>query len=591
MKRKWTALWQGLSASLKWRVLALTLAVFMAVAVPAFLAFHWIVDTTIVKLGTLFAEKQVLFDRYRGMDALMREVSLAETLARAPAVREWAANENDPDKKARGIGELEHFRIAFKDQSYFFVVDGSGHYYFNDRQDSFSGNQLRYTLDRNNPRDGWYVKTTAAGPGCQLNVDRDDKLAVTKVWINCPVMDGKRVLGVLGTGVDLSAFIQEVVNFPQTGVQSMFVDRDGAIQAHRDPAMVDFHSLTNDTKNKKTIFRQLDSDADRETLAGMLATLTGGETAVESRFMRIDGHQYLVGVGYLDRLGWFNVTLMDVDRIIDRRLFLPIAGLLGFMMAAAVVLLTLLFKRSVLDRLARAEEVARRVAVGDFSIAEIDNGPDEIGRLSRTFARMVQAVGHHTRELEATVQERTDALRRLAHFDPLTEIYNRRGFTDAALRVRRRAKQIGKDLGLMLIDMDLFKHINDEFGHASGDVALAQAARRLESTLQANDICARWGGDEFVVLIADSDDVMLALIGTKLLDAVGRPPVRLDDGRELTLTLSIGACRMAADAPLEQAVAQADAALYAAKRAGHNRVVVYDPARHSQLAAPQAKSA
>jgi diguanylate cyclase (GGDEF)-like protein len=139
--------------------------------------------------------------------------------------------------------------------------------------------------------------------------------------------------------------------------------------------------------------------------------------------------------------------------------------------------------------------------------------------------------------------------------------------------------------------MDLFKDINDEFGHASGDVALAQAARRLESTLQANDICARWGGDEFVVLVADSDDVMLALIGTKLLDAVGKPPVRLDDGRELTLTLSIGACRMAADAPLEQAVAQADAALYAAKHAGRNRVVVYDAERHNQFAAPQAKSA
>ena len=80
----------------------LILAVFMAVAVPAFLAFHWIVDTTIVKLGTLFAEKQVLFDRYRGVDALMREVSLAETLVRSPAVREWAADETAPDKKARG---------------------------------------------------------------------------------------------------------------------------------------------------------------------------------------------------------------------------------------------------------------------------------------------------------------------------------------------------------------------------------------------------------------------------------------------------------------------------------------------------------
>ncbi len=84
----WTASWRGWS--LRTRVLALTLATMALVSIPTATAFHWIVKGTVVKLGTLFAEKQILFDRYRGLEALMREVSLAETVARAPVILEWA---------------------------------------------------------------------------------------------------------------------------------------------------------------------------------------------------------------------------------------------------------------------------------------------------------------------------------------------------------------------------------------------------------------------------------------------------------------------------------------------------------------------
>ena len=268
--------------SLRARVLALCLASLIAVAIPATAAFFWIVNTSVVKIGTLFAEKQILFDRYRGLESLMREVSLAETVARAPSIMEWAEDEASPDKMTRGIAELEHYRLSFKDQSYFFVINRSGSYYFNDDKNSYAGNQKRYTLSAGNPRDGWYYKTIAAGSGCQLNVDRDDNLAVTKVWINCVIQKDGRVLGVIGTGVDLSQFIREVVEFPQKGVQSMFVDRNGAVQAHRDPKLVDFHSLTKDVKAKKTIFRLLDEQADKDRLLAMMKEVSAGTVLVRS---------------------------------------------------------------------------------------------------------------------------------------------------------------------------------------------------------------------------------------------------------------------------------------------------------------------
>jgi diguanylate cyclase (GGDEF)-like protein len=568
------------AASLRTRVLLLIVTVFVAVAVPAYVAFEWIVKSTIIQLGTLFAEKQVLFDRYRGLDALLREVSLAETLVGSATMREWAADELSPDKRARALAELERFRAIFRDHSYFFIINDSGNYYFNDRDNSYAGAQKRYAVRRDNPRDGWYFTTIESGPGCKLNVDHDDTLDVTKVWINCVVTDGARVLGALGTGVDLTEFIREVVDVPQVGVQSMFVDRNGAIQAHRDPRMVDFHSLTKDTKSKRTVFQLLDRPADQSALADMMGDVSSGGNKVVSRFLHMDGRQVLIGVGYLDRIGWFNVTLMDVGQIIDSSLFKPIAALLAAMMAAAAILVTLLFKRRVLDRLERVEAAVARVQGGDFAAPEIDHEPDEIGRLSRVFARMAESVGDHTQLLEAAVEARTEQLERIANVDPLTDVWNRRGFLAAFVRERNRADRAETQLGLLLIDMDNFKTINDAFGHHGGDAALAEAARRLTGIMRNYDSCGRWGGDEFIMLVADCDAEVLAGVARRIVAEVTETPIRLGDGQDVRMTISIGACLMQPDEPFDAVAAKTDAALYAAKRDGRDRVVMFDPALH-----------
>jgi diguanylate cyclase (GGDEF)-like protein len=534
-----------LPRGLRSRVLVWTLAILVAIAVPAAGVFIWLVDGTVVKLGTLFAEKQILFDRYRGLDSLMREVSLAETVARSPAILEWAQDEADPAKAQRGLAELEHYRLSFKDQSYFIVLDGSGNYYFNDKDNTYEHDRRRYILSRDNPRDGWYYKTLALGSGCHLNVDHDDNLKVTKVWINCIIRRGERVLGVIGTGVDLSQFIREVVDIPQTGVQSMFVDRNGAVQAHRDPRLVDFHSLTKDIKAKKTIFLLLDDARDRTELAQMMQQVAAGGVLVRSRFMQIEGRKALVGVGYLDRLGWFNVTIMDVNEIIDRRLFVPIALLLAAMLLAAAALMTLLFKRSVLDRLARMERDVQRVQAGRFDEVASDGGNDEIGRLSRALSEMTKAVGDNTDRLVEMVADRTRDLERLAHLDPLTGIFNRRGFERAFGAEQNRARRAGRPMGLLLIDIDSFKPVNDVHGHHAGDRVIVEVVARLTGLLRNYDVCARWGGDEFIVLLTYAGLPALTSVSGKISAAMRAQTVALADGVSLPVTVSIGACLVA----------------------------------------------
>jgi len=565
------------SPSLRTTVLVLILAGFAVLAIPAYWGFTTLVNSTVVQLGRLFAEKQVLFDRYRGLSPLMREVALAETLTRSPVIAEWAKDETDPDKKARAIAELEQYRQSFSDHSYFFVVNASGNYYYNDAQNSHAGKQYSFTVHRDNPSDAWYYATAALGAGCHLNVDHDDELDVTKVWFNCVVREGDRVLGVLGTGIDLTSFIKQVVDFPQVGVQSMFIDQSGAIQAHRDARYIDFHSLTNAIENKKTIYSLLDSDADRASLKQMLADVTTSDVEVRSQFMQIDGRQMLVGVGYLDKLGWYNVTIMDVDKIIDRSLFLPIGLLLAGMMIVVALVIAFIFKLTVVDRLAKVERGVLAVKDGDRAPVKADRGNDEIGRLSGTFAAMATSVQSNMSLLEHMVEERTAELQSLAYRDQLTGIANRRGVADGFAQLRRGAKPEAR-LATLLIDIDRFKDINDRFGHQAGDEVAAEMARRINTVLRPADICGRWGGDEFIVLFSDLGSRPLKLIA----DAVKRglsQPVTLKDGRSVLVTVSIGACLAEPGETLEQVADMADAALYHAKEDGRDRVVVYDPTR------------
>ena len=555
-------------------MLLLVLLGFAVVAVPAYAAFNWIVASTVVQLGTLFAEKQVLYDRYRGLEALMREVSLAEALAGSQSIRDWANDESNPELTRRGIAELEHFRQSFADRSYFFVIGASGNYYFNDATNSYAGDQFRYTVSPDNPRDAWYYSTVELGEGCHLNVDNDANLRVTKVWMNCVIREGRRVLGILGTGIDLTSFIQEVVNVPQVGVTSMFVDRQGAVQAHRDQDMIDLRSLTKEMSAKRTVYSLLDTVEDQVALQALMDEVAAGQAVAKSRFMTIGGRQMLVGVGYLDRLGWFNVTLMDIDAIIDKRLFLPIGLLLAAVMGLTAVVLVLVFKRQVLDRLKRLETVVHSARQGDYgpALAMGDDRQDEVGRLSAAFTEMAVSVAEHTNLLEARVRERTEALESLAFRDAQTGIANRRGFVAAFANTAP-----GKRHGLLLVDIDHFKSVNDNFGHAAGDAVIIEVARRIVDCLGQGSLCGRWGGDEFVVLLQDSAPHLLRAAASRIMADISDRPIELPGGELAMVTISVGACLTEAGDTIETVTEMADAALYMAKGEGRNRVVVFGP--------------
>ena len=160
--------------------------------------------------------------------------------------------------------------------------------------------------------------------------------------------------------------------------------------------------------------------------------------------------------------------------------------------------------------------------------------------------------------------------------DALTGLPNRRAFERAFAREIERARRARRGLGLALVDIDHFKAVNDELGHDLGDAVLREVARRLADALRETDLVARWGGEEFVLLLPEVDagaDEGLGLAVERVRERVAAFPVELGGERPpRAVTVSIGLANLARGDQADDLLRRADQALYRAKRGGRNRV-------------------
>lgn len=170
-----------------------------------------------------------------------------------------------------------------------------------------------------------------------------------------------------------------------------------------------------------------------------------------------------------------------------------------------------------------------------------------------------------------------EEVRHLARTDPLTGLSNRRHFFELAQRELERVRRLQGSLTVFLLDIDHFKQVNDSFGHQAGDKALRAVADLLRAGLRAADVSARFGGEELVVLLPDTDLYRAAAVAERLRRAVGRLRLPTERGT-LQLTASFGVAAVEGEQlslSLDLLLARADEACYTAKRYGRDRVVLW----------------
>lgn len=176
---------------------------------------------------------------------------------------------------------------------------------------------------------------------------------------------------------------------------------------------------------------------------------------------------------------------------------------------------------------------------------------------------------------QAALVTKLSESRRQAMFDPLTRLWNRRG----GLKLLNTALKdsVAKDfcLGICLADVDNFKRINDDFGHRVGDEVLRRLARLIVAAVRPTDIVCRYGGEEFLIILRDVDELTCLDIGARICECIRTSPIRTSQGT-LSASISVGIAMRKSSDPISstQLIENADKALYSSKHAGRDRVSI-----------------
>jgi diguanylate cyclase (GGDEF)-like protein len=177
----------------------------------------------------------------------------------------------------------------------------------------------------------------------------------------------------------------------------------------------------------------------------------------------------------------------------------------------------------------------------------------------------------HVKNLQDQLRQRNAELDQMSRTDVLTGLHNRRHLEEELGRQHAVARRHGDPVALLLLDIDHFKHVNDNYGHPTGDLVLREFARRLSDELRVGDVGGRWGGEEFLVVLPRTGLDGARTVGERIRLATSATPIAAA-GQDIAVTVSGGCALGPADTP-DELVAQADARLYEAKVAGRNRIV------------------
>jgi len=204
---------------------------------------------------------------------------------------------------------------------------------------------------------------------------------------------------------------------------------------------------------------------------------------------------------------------------------------------------------------------------------EADKGSDsEMVKLKSAISEMGQQVHKHTTELEKVVAERTAELEKLAYTDSLTGVTNRRAFLQISNEELSRSRRLSYDVGVMMLDLDHFKAINDTYGHDAGDEVLVQVSKAMSNCLRKEDTLGRIGGEEFAIITLSADKGGMHKLASRLQQSIALLNFSFLQ-EDKNITVSIGYTKISNDENFKAALKRADELLYIAKASGRNTFI------------------
>ncbi|KIO50507.1 diguanylate cyclase [Nitrosospira sp. NpAV] len=253
-----------------------------------------------------------------------------------------------------------------------------------------------------------------------------------------------------------------------------------------------------------------------------------------------------------------------------RDMFLALVGALVIVVAAVAFQMG----RSIVGPLQRLIGAADRIASGDLEVRLAATRNDELGHLTQVFNQMADKLRHSHAEIMAAnqaMQQQNQVLETLSITDSLTGLYNRSKLDAILSDELARFNRTQREFTLLMMDIDYFKTLNDTYGHITGDEILAAVARILVQSIRSIDYAARYGGDEFIIILVETSADQALNTAERIRSQVENMRYRANDSI-IAVTVSIGVVQcQSADITPTAVFARADSALYEAKHAGRNR--------------------
>lgn len=554
--------------AIKSRFLTITALIILLIGAFSWLSMRVLAEDIIISWVERYAEKQIKYDKVRMLMPLIQEVNLSKEFAEIASLKAWAKQPDNADLQQKAWQDAEDFRLRFAENAYFMALKNNNHYYYSDDKVTSNYEFYRYTLDASKPTDAWFYQIMAEQIDLHLNVNPDVELGVIKLWSDVLIRDGDDILGVVGTGLDLSLFLQQMIDQQDIYSAIVFTNYEGSIQLHQQEELIDYAALTMQAHNKRLIFQLLDDESSKVLLQESFQRAKANPNQVEMVSVNKQQTRQLASVIYIPEIDWYQVNFIDINNFLPINEFFSLLMVFLIGLVGALIIMYCLLSLMVTRPLAELDVSIRALGENDYRAPQLSCfAGKEIKRLSRHYQKMSTALLEYQFELETKVAQRTEALNRLAKIDPLTELYNRRGFEIYMTHYMQNWQQHGERFGVINLDVNKFKEVNDEFGHAAGDQVLQRIAKYLQSTVGKRGQVARWGGDEFLILLGpDHLDYMTVLI-TILEDK--KPAFILDAAhQEVRVQFSVGSASIQENDTLESLLQRADKAMYAMKFAG-----------------------
>jgi diguanylate cyclase (GGDEF)-like protein len=500
-----------------------------------------------------------------------QELILARKAAHSAAVIDWFSDEENPAKRAAAYDEMKNYTAILQDARLYFGIHKSMNEYSIDNETPFAQFLSFSKLDPTDSNNDWYFDCIKSGNDYTFNVDIDKMTQKKHVWINHKVMNGNNLVGVFCFGRLFDELAANLfVRYDDINERGYIINKEGYIQIDSSDMAASYY------ENKVRIHTLYQDPAFFAAMESYLSAINQYfDLSAQPTTIKINSNDFkYASIAPITGTDWSVVTFFNNNSLYSFTDFLPllITMLLAFILYT--VFSTLAINRLVITPLDRLKN---SLSASNFYMSEIFgcNRDDEIGVLAQTVQRMRDRLSIYNAELLRDAREREYLIR----IDQLTNIPNRRSFDERLPLEWGRAMRTKTSISLLILDLDYFKTYNDTYGHLQGDKALQIIAKSFVQELKrSGDLVARWGGEEFAILLSNTDFDGAMDVAERIRLKIEEVPVPLPDGSVSQITVSIGINSLipAANDTLEDFIRHADMALYTAKREGRNRVFMYN---------------